>query len=145
ACMSPESRPGRRLVVDLNAVAPVWRLPPEGARHLVEAAPPDWEVHVVSAPTVSDGDGGTPPSAEALAAIRDAEAYVGFGIPRELFLAAPRLRWVHSATAGIGSALFPEMRARSVLLTNSAGVHAVPMAEYVLAGVLHFLRGLDVA
>jgi phosphoglycerate dehydrogenase-like enzyme len=32
-----------------------------------------------------------------------------------------------------------------VVLTNSAGVHAIPIAEYVVAGVLHFFRGLDVA
>jgi phosphoglycerate dehydrogenase-like enzyme len=32
-----------------------------------------------------------------------------------------------------------------VAFTNSAGVHAIPMAEYVVAGVLHFLRGLDYA
>jgi phosphoglycerate dehydrogenase-like enzyme len=37
------------------------------------------------------------------------------------------------------------MRQRGVLVTNSAGVHAVPIAEFVLAGVLHFLRGLDLA
>jgi phosphoglycerate dehydrogenase-like enzyme len=37
------------------------------------------------------------------------------------------------------------MVASDVLLTNSAGVHAIPIAEYVVAGVLHFFRGLDVA
>jgi phosphoglycerate dehydrogenase-like enzyme len=45
----------------------------------------------------------------------------------------------------MGSLLFPEMLARDVLLTNSAGVHGPPIAESVVAGVMHFLRGLDVA
>jgi phosphoglycerate dehydrogenase-like enzyme len=45
----------------------------------------------------------------------------------------------------MGSLLFPEMVAGDVLLTNSAGVHGPPIAETVLAGVMHFLRGLDVA
>jgi phosphoglycerate dehydrogenase-like enzyme len=31
-----------------------------------------------------------------------------------------------------------------VLFSNSAGVHGNPIAEYVVAGVLHFIRGLDV-
>jgi phosphoglycerate dehydrogenase-like enzyme len=35
------------------------------------------------------------------------------------------------------------MRASDVVLTNSAGVHAIPMAEYVIAGLLHFWRALD--
>ena len=44
-----------------------------------------------------------------MTATSDAEVYFGFGIPRALFLAARRLRWVHSAAAGVGSALYPEM------------------------------------
>jgi phosphoglycerate dehydrogenase-like enzyme len=76
-------------------------------------------------------------------AIRDAEVYYGFGIPRLLFLEANRLRWVHSAAAGVGSALHAEMAASDVILTNSAGIHSIPIAEYVVAGVLHFLRGFD--
>ncbi len=80
-----------------------------------------------------------------MAAIRDAEVYFGFGISRPLFLEAGSLRWVHSAAAGVGAALFPEMLASDVLLTNSAGIHAVPIAEHVVGGVLHFLRMFDVA
>ena len=80
-----------------------------------------------------------------MSATRHAEVYSGFGIPRLLLLEAGELRWVHSAAAGVGSALYAEMMSSDVLLTNSAGVHAIPIAEYVVAGVLHFFRGLDVA
>jgi phosphoglycerate dehydrogenase-like enzyme len=58
---------------------------------------------------------------------------------------AHQLRWVHSAAAGAGSALHEEMGRSDVVLTNSAGVHAIPIAEYAVAGILHFLRGFDVA
>ena len=78
-------------------------------------------------------------------AIAEAEVYFGFGIPRVLFVEGKNLRWVHSAAAGVGSALHDEMRSSDVILTNSAGIHAVPIAEYAVAGILHFLRGLDVA
>lgn len=135
----------RRLVLDLNARSPNWALTPEAARAVREAAPPDWEVVVVSAPTSSDGDGAATPSDEALEAIGPAEVYVGFGITRPLFLAAPGLRWVHSAAAGVRGALFPEMLDAPVQLTNSAGVHGVPIAEYVVAGLLFLMRGLDIA
>jgi phosphoglycerate dehydrogenase-like enzyme len=37
------------------------------------------------------------------------------------------------------------MLASDVLFTNSAGVHASPMAETVIAMLLHFARGLDLA
>ncbi|HEU4630669.1 MAG TPA: D-2-hydroxyacid dehydrogenase [Gemmatimonadaceae bacterium] len=135
----------RLLVADLAAIAPAWTLPSWAAERLRAAAPADWRVHVVRAPTVSDGDGAERPSDETLGVVGEAEVYVGFGLPRALVAAAPALRWVHSTTAGVASLLHPELRERGILLTNSAGVHAPPMAEYVLAGVLHFLRGLDIA
>lgn len=141
--MATEAAAEHKLVVDLAARSKNWALTPEGERRLIDEAPPGWNVHVVRSPTSSDGDGPPRPSDEVLDAIRDAEAYFGFGIPRVLFLEAERLRWVHSAAAGVGSALYPEMARSDVLFTNSAGIHAVPIAEYVVGGVLHFLRGFD--
>lgn len=135
----------RLLVADLNARSRNWALTPDGERRLRDEAPPGWRIHFVREMTSSDGDGPPRPGDEVMAAIRDAEIYTGFGIPRPLFLEAKKLRWVHSAAAGVGSALYPEMVESDVLFTNSAGIHAIPIAEYVVAGVLHFLRGLDFA
>ncbi|HEV2180319.1 MAG TPA: D-2-hydroxyacid dehydrogenase [Gemmatimonadaceae bacterium] len=135
----------RRLVADLNATAAAWAIPKEGMAQLRDAAPAGWEAVVLDTPTISDGDGGAPPSGEARAAIGEAEAYAGFGMSRALFVDAPRLRWVHTAAAGVGALMFPEMRASQVLVTNSAGVHATPIAEHVVAGLLVLLRGLDIA
>ncbi|HEX2780558.1 MAG TPA: D-2-hydroxyacid dehydrogenase [Gemmatimonadaceae bacterium] len=133
------------LVVDLAATSRNWSLPEEGRARISDAAPPGWRVHFISAPTVSDGDGGRPPSAETLAAVADAEAYFGFGLSKPVFEAGRKLRWVHSAAAGVGAALFPEMVASDVALTNSAGIYGSPIAQHVLGGVLHFLRGFDIA
>ena len=132
-------------MVDLFASQAQWSLPPEGAERLRREAPPGWHVHLVGDPTVADGDGSRAASAEAMRAIPDAEAYVGYGLPPELLAAGKRLRWVHSAAAGVASLLFPEMLESEVVLTNSAGVHAVPIAEYVIGGVLYLLRQFDVA
>ena len=132
-------------MVDLAARSKNWALKPEGEETIRRATPPGWRVHIVRALTSSDGDGPREPSQESIEAISGAEAYFGFGIPRPLFLAGQRLRWVHSAAAGVGNALYQEMLASDVQFTNSAGVHAVPIAEYVVAAVLHFFRGLDVA
>jgi len=135
----------RLLVVDLAATSKNWALTPEGEQRLLDEAPEGWRVHIVRSPTSSDGDGPPRPSEEVMQAIRDAEIYFGFGIPRLLFAEAKQLKWVHSAAAGVGSALHPDLVASDVMLTNSAGIHAIPIAEYVVAGVLHFLRGLDYA
>lgn len=99
----------------------------------------------MNAATSSDGDGPQGGSAESERLIADAEVYFGFGITADLFGAARRLRWVHSAAAGVGNALTSGIADSDVLLTNSAGIHGPPIGEFVVAGVLHFMRGLDVA
>ena len=142
--MAPASKV-RRLVVDLRARSSAWALPPEGVDRLRAATPEGWDVRFIESPTVSDGDGGAAPSEEARRAVADAEAYFGFGMARALFTAAPRLRWIHSASAGVGGLLFRGLRESRVVVTNSAGVHAVPMAEYMLGGILYLLKSFDVA
>ncbi len=135
----------RRLVVDLESQRPVWR-PTQGFLDaLAGAAGPDWRVDRVRASSNSDGDGsgGSP---EAVAVAAGAEVYIGWGIP-EAVLAAGRgtLRWVHTAAAGVGGSLTPVLRESGAILTNSAGVHGEPVAEWVVAALLHFFRGMDVA
>lgn len=139
----------RRAVLNLRDSRPVWRIPDDAAAAIVRAFPAGWEIIEVRAEVDGRGDGAGV-SREALAAVRGAEVHLGFGFPRDLFLAATSssgesLRWVHTGTAGIGSLLYPEMLASDVILTNSAGVHAPAMAETVIAMILHFARGLDIA
>lgn len=133
------------LVVDGNAVSRTWTLTKDAEQRIRDEAPRGWEIYFVRAQTSSDGDGPRGSSDEVLAEIPNADVYLGFGIPRPLFLAGKRLRWVHSAAAGVGNALYPEMVSSNVILTNSAGVHAIPIAEYIVTGVLYFFRGLDIA
>lgn len=147
--MSSASADSRRLVVNLRDERPVWSLPTWALDEIRAAVPPDWEVVVVDAAADARGDGGEP-SAEAIAAVAGAEVYLGHGFPRSLFAAAhrgdaPRLRWVHSAAAGVGGSLYPEMRESAILLTNSARIYAAPIAETVMAMILFFARGLDLA
>ena len=55
---------------------------------------------------------------------------------RAFMLAAPNLRWLHVARAGVDGPLLAMVRDRPVLLSNSAGMHAVPIGEYVLWAML---------
>lgn len=59
---------------------------------------------------------------------------------RNVFLAAPRLRWVHSRSAGLDSVLFPELVASDVPLTNGSGVFSPPLGEFAIAGMLYFAK-----
>ena len=135
----------RLLVVDLASSSRNWALPSWGVERIRAATPDGWRVAFVEAPAVSDGDGGGAPSGEAVGLVREAEAYFGFGVSRPVLGAGPRLRWVHSAAAGVTGLLSPELVASDVVLTNSAGIMAVPIAEHVVGGVIHLLRSFDVA
>jgi phosphoglycerate dehydrogenase-like enzyme len=132
----------RRLVIDLAATHAAWRIPAASVAAIRTALGAGWEVVEVRTPAVSAGDGGVG-RAEAAAAARGAEIYLGFGVS-EGVLEAGRgtLRWAHSGTAGVGSSL-PSLRGTGVVLTNSAGVHAEPMADWVIAALAYFARGLD--
>jgi phosphoglycerate dehydrogenase-like enzyme len=55
---------------------------------------------------------------------------------------APRLSWVHSASAGVERALTPSARARDVVITNARGVFSRPIAEYVVMMILAVSRKL---
>jgi phosphoglycerate dehydrogenase-like enzyme len=140
----------RRLVLDLSASSPNsaltnWALSDDGESRIRREAPPGWEVVRVRAATSSDGDGPAGGSDEAVRLIAGAEAYFGFGFSSDLLAAARTLRWVHSAAAGVGNVLNTGIEDTDILITNSAGIHGAPIAEFVVAGILHYLRGLDVA
>jgi phosphoglycerate dehydrogenase-like enzyme len=136
----------RRLVVDLKSRAAAFCMPDVVGARLRADAPPGWETVIVQAETDSLGDGAPAPSAESLAAVREADVYLGYGMPPALFHAALNLRWVHTGTAGVAMMLrIPELRDGPCLLTNSAGVFGPPIAEHVLAGVLYLSRAFDVA
>ena len=55
---------------------------------------------------------------------------------------APRLSWVHSASAGVERALTPAARERGLVITNARGVFSRPIAEYVLMMILAVSRRL---
>jgi phosphoglycerate dehydrogenase-like enzyme len=54
----------------------------------------------------------------------------------------PRLRWIHSLTAGLGAVASPEIAVRNVLVTNAAGVFADAIAEYAVAALVMLAREL---
>jgi phosphoglycerate dehydrogenase-like enzyme len=136
----------RRAVFNMRDERPVWAPPADLTRRLRETLPDDWELIEVAAPVSGRGDGGGS-SAEAMDAIRGAEIYFGLGLPRDVLAAgleAPsRLRWIHSGAAGVASLLHPELIESGIVLTNSAGIHAPPIAETAIGMMLYFARGLD--
>jgi phosphoglycerate dehydrogenase-like enzyme len=74
--------------------------------------------------------------AAALAARPDTEILYTFHIPADALQRAPSLRWVQLHSAGADHVLGNPIMHTDVAITTSSGIHATPIAEYVLASML---------
>lgn len=53
---------------------------------------------------------------------------------------AKNLKWIHSFSAGVDKILKPEVVNSDILVTNSSGIHATPIAEHIIGFMLIFTR-----
>jgi phosphoglycerate dehydrogenase-like enzyme len=61
---------------------------------------------------------------------------------RQVWKMAPKVRWIHSRSAGLDELLFPELAGSPVVLTNARGVFSEILGEFAIAAVLFFAKGL---
>jgi phosphoglycerate dehydrogenase-like enzyme len=120
------------LLLALRSDSPAWTIPAAEVEALRRDFP---AVRIVDA---RDED-------SVAAAIPGAEIVFSWALGDALFAKARTLRWLHSPAAGVGSYLTPSVLARSPLLTNSRGVHAVPIAEHVIGMLIALARRLPAA
>jgi phosphoglycerate dehydrogenase-like enzyme len=59
---------------------------------------------------------------------------------REVFLACPHVRWIHSRSVGLERTLFPELISSNAILTNGRSVFSQSLGEFVLAAILYFAK-----
>ncbi len=71
---------------------------------------------------------------------------LGFPVPGAVAARAPNLRWVHHTYAGVSNLRRSDLWTSGVVLTSTRGaVAATAIAEYAMAGVFFFTRGIDTA
>ncbi|MGW8281931.1 MAG: NAD(P)-dependent oxidoreductase, partial [Gemmatimonadota bacterium] len=144
--MAEEENAGRLLLIWMHSdTYPAWRIPSDLVEQLATDGAGDWEVRAIRVPAEASGDGPRAAPPEVLEAIGDAEVYFGYGITSELLEAAGRLEWFHSGAAGVGGSLRAGARERELIVTNSAGIYATPLAEWSIGAMLYFARGFDLA
>lgn len=74
--------------------------------------------------------------------LADADVYMGW-INRELFLAAPKLKWIQSPSSGVNYYLdIPEIVNGDLLLTSASGTHAAGVADSTMGMILAVTRGI---
>jgi D-2-hydroxyacid dehydrogenase (NADP+) len=77
--------------------------------------------------------------------VSDAEIALTTSIRPEQFIAAQKLRWIHSPSAAVHQFLFPELVNSHVLLTNGRDVHGPVVAEHVIALIFALAKNLSAA
>ena len=77
--------------------------------------------------------------------IGDTDVFIGWSLRPEQFVAARKLRWIHSPAAAVHQLMFPELIRSSVLVTNSTGIHGPVVAEHAIAVLLALAKRLPQA
>jgi phosphoglycerate dehydrogenase-like enzyme len=75
---------------------------------------------------------------------KQAEIALVWDVTTPLFreVGAGDLAWIHTNSIGVDALLTPELVHAATVITNTRGVYERPMAEFVLAALLHFSRDL---
>ena len=117
----------RRLLLGLFHASEAWSIPEEEVARL-HLDFPDLEIT-----RANSGE-------ELEQAIPDAEILFSWAPGERALARAERLRWLHAPAAGVGSFITPSVVRRGLVLTNSRGVHAVPIAEHTLGMLVALAR-----
>src|SRR4051794_37560631 len=68
----------------------------------------------------------------------------GWPFPLDLRARSPRLKWFHQRPAGASNLRLGDLWGSDVAVTTSRGAgNTLAMAEYAIAGILHFAKGMD--
>jgi phosphoglycerate dehydrogenase-like enzyme len=111
---------------------PVWFIPLADVDRLRRRFPQHRFIHATTGDALREG-------------VRAADVALSSMIGGDLLPLAARLRWVHSPAAGVGRLLSPPMLARDIVVTNSRGLHGVPIAEHVIGVTIALSRQLPAA
>ena len=117
-----------RILIHIQWPVKAWCIPDTHAAQLYTQFP---EVQFTRVQNIQD----------AAHAIVDVDAAFTPMLTPEMVASAPQLRWVHSPAAAVEGLLpLSTLHDRSVLVTNSKGIQAVPIAEHVMGGILMLSR-----
>ncbi|TCS92848.1 D-2-hydroxyacid dehydrogenase [Hazenella coriacea] len=79
---------------------------------------------------------------EARGALPEAEVLITYGedLTDEVIDKCTKLRWIQVISAGLECMPFQALQKKNIHVTNARGIHAIPMAEYVMAVLLQITR-----
>jgi len=120
-----------KVLVFISWAVKAWQIPKTHVGRLRERFPAITFVHVEH-------------QIDALNSIHDVDIAFSSRLTSEMVARAQRLRWVHSSAAAVeGLIPLADLARRDIVVSNSRGVQAIPIAEQVMGGLLVLVRRLD--
>ncbi len=77
--------------------------------------------------------------------IADTDVFIGWSLRPEQYIAAKKLRWIHSPAAAVHQLMYPELIRSNVIVTNSSNVHGPVVAEHAISVLLALAKRLPQA
>lgn len=78
--------------------------------------------------------------------IYDADVLVSLGFDNEYtpssIMNSNKVKWIHILAAGVENLPFKEIKQKNIIVTNSNGIHKIPISEHVFGMLLNFTRNL---
>ena len=118
-----------KVLISIQQAVKQWQIPDEGVAALRAGFPRINFIHAIT------------PEARAQGLAECDVAYTWI-LNAEEFSRAPRLKWLHTSAVAVETFCLPEIFARGVVITNTRGVQAVPIAEHVMAVTLGLAKQL---
>jgi phosphoglycerate dehydrogenase-like enzyme len=118
-----------KVLVSIQQPVKAWQIPADAVERLRQRFPEITFIHATDDEARARG-------------LADCDiAYTWILSPTEV-AAARRLTWVHTSAVAVETLALPELFARDIIVSNSRGVQATPIAEHVFAVVLALAKQL---
>lgn len=118
-----------RVLISIQQPVAQWQIPAEGVAALRARFPHIEFIHATSDDERARG-------------LANCDAAYTWILKAGEFATATKLRWVHTSAVAVETLCLPELFARGVVVSNTRGVQAIPIAEHVLAVVLALSKQL---
>lgn len=118
-----------KVLISIQQPVKQWQIPAEGVATLRARFPHIEFIHA----TTDD---------ERARGLADCDAAYTWILKAAEFATAPKLRWLHTSAVAVETLCLPELFAGNVVVSNTRGVQAVPIAEHTLAVVLALSKQL---
>ncbi len=118
-----------KILISLEHRVAQWQIPADGVATLRARFPHIKFIHATS-------------DEERARGLADCDVAYTWILKADEFATAPTLRWLHTSAVAVETLCLPELFARGVVVSNTRGVQAVPIAEHTLAVVLALSKQL---